>query len=118
MNQDAPVEIPFAEVSRGGDAPAGCALHALLLQTAHRALSLTVWILAAKGVLLAWGRPMVLAVYLLPAACTLSLAGALGAVVVMRNGRDDARAEARELAVAGAIMGAAALAWMIISRNA
>lgn len=95
------------------------ATHAVLLQTAHRAIALALWLLIAKVILTAWGRPLTWVKHLLPAAFVLSAVAALAALTVLYTSRDEPDvtpfAEARHLTKVSAVLLAATLVWMLLA---
>jgi hypothetical protein len=92
------------------------ALHGFLLQLAHRAVALALWLLIAKLVIAAWGRPMPAATHLLPAAVALLAAAFLSATTVLltsRRGSDRATLdESGRLTRVAAFLLAAAILWL------
>jgi hypothetical protein len=96
------------------------ATHATLLQTAHRTIALSVWLLTAKLILTLWGRPIAWVAHLLPATFALLAAAALAALTVLYSSRDDPPpaaqfAEARHLAKVSAVLLAATLLWLALA---
>jgi len=97
------------------------ATQALLLQASHRAIALALWILIAKLVLTAWGRPLTWLKHLMPAAFVLLAVAALAALAVCYTSRDDDAAdpttftEARHLTRTAAALLGGTLLWMLAS---
>ena len=92
------------------------AVHALLLQLAHRAIALALWLLIAQIVIAAWGRPLPAAVYLLPTAAALLAAALVSAITTLatirRSPEAAASAESRHLIPVSSILLAAILLWL------
>jgi hypothetical protein len=93
------------------------ATHAFLLQASHRGIALALWILIAKLILTAWGRPLTWLRHLMPAAFVLLAVAALTALVVCYTSRDEPDpstfAEARHLTKTSAILLGGTLVWML-----
>jgi hypothetical protein len=93
------------------------ATHAVLLQTAHRAIALALWLLIAKVILTAWGRPLTWVSHLLPGAFSLCAVAACSALAVLYTSRDEPDpapfAEARHVTKVSAALLAATFAWML-----
>jgi hypothetical protein len=94
------------------------ATHAVLLQTSHRGIALALWIILAKLILTAWGRPLTWLGHLLPASFILLAVAALAALAVSYTSRDEPAdpatfTEARHLTRTSAALLAATLVWML-----
>ena len=93
------------------------ATHAVLLQASHRAIALALWVLIAKLILTAWGRPLTWLRHLMPAAFVLLAVAALVALVVCYTSRDEPDpatfTEARHLAKVSAALLGGTLVWML-----
>jgi hypothetical protein len=88
-----------------------------LRQVAHRALSLGIWLLAARIVFAFWPRNFDFTFYLLPATFVCLdvalIAAFIALVIARRDGRDDAR-EPLAAALAAVVLLIPTLAWMFL----
>lgn len=93
------------------------ATHAVLLQASHRGIAFAIWIILAKLILTAWGRPLTWLGHLLPASFVLLAVAAVAALAVCYTSRDEPAAatftEARHLTRTSAALLAATLVWML-----
>ena len=88
-----------------------------LRQAAHRALSLGIWLLAARTVFAFWPRNFDFTFYLLPATFVCLdvalIAAFISLVIARRDGRGDAR-EPLAAALAAVVLLIPTLAWMFL----
>jgi len=94
------------------------ATHAVLLQAAHRGIALSIWIILAKLILAAWGRPLTWLGHLLPASFVVLAVAAVAALAVCYTSRDEPAAaatftEARHLTRTSAALLAGTFVWML-----
>jgi hypothetical protein len=95
------------------------ATHAVLLQLSHRAIALAIWVLIARLILTAWGRPLTWVRHLLPAAFVLLAIAALSALAALYTSRDEPDiapfAEARHLTKVSAAFLAVTFGWLLLA---
>jgi hypothetical protein len=89
----------------------------LLLQSAHRAFSIALWVLVARIALAVWNRPLELTKNLLPISFMLFAWSAVAplALLWLRSPYPETYKEAKPLARAAAIFLLTTLTWLIVS---
>lgn len=89
----------------------------LLLQSAHRAFAVALWVLVGRIVLAFWNRPLDLTAKLLPVAFALFAWSALAplGVIWLRPANAETYDEAKPLTWAAAVFLIPTLAWLIVS---
>lgn len=86
--------------------------HGLLLQSAHRAIALGIWVLVGRAILEVWNRPLPLTEYLIPIAYILFVIAVAAAQIVYWTARENFSAEARGVFFASAAFAIATLLFL------
>jgi hypothetical protein len=87
-------------------------------QTAHRAISLAIWLLVGRVLLAAWPRNFDFTIYLLPVAlCCLAIAlpAAFLSATIARHRRQCERGQWR-MVIVSLVLGLVVLGWMLIPK--
>jgi len=92
------------------------ALDHIFRQTAHRAISIAIWVITARIVFALWPRNFPFTVYLLPVAFAclcLAFAAAFISLTVARH-RQESDREQKSMIWASLLLGAASAVWMFL----